>query len=58
MEVVAEDSYTCDENVKFTINSKEIACINYPGVVQNPNTAIDTLGGLSKLSQVLKHLYI
>lgn len=34
----------------------KIVCVEYPGIVKNPERMIETLGGLNTISQVQKQI--
>lgn len=34
-------------------SSKELICVEYPGRVLNPDRAIQTLGGINQISEVM-----
>lgn len=45
--------YRCYERMTLTIPNRTYSCIEYPGIVNNVNKAIETLGGLQSVAHVL-----
>lgn len=35
-----------------------LTCIEYPGIVKNPDRMLETLGGIEEISRVRKHIHI
>ena len=50
--------YTSDERMTLQVGSTEFACVEYPGIVENVENALLTLGGIKSVSKVSLHLTV
>ncbi|XP_076455107.1 general transcription factor 3C polypeptide 5-like [Babylonia areolata] len=49
-----EIAYNSDERMDVKMNDKQLVCIEYPGIVQNVDKALQTLGGIKAVNKSIK----
>ena len=45
--------YNSDERMVLQVGSRNFACVEYPGIVENVGNALQTLGGIKSVSKVV-----
>ena len=47
--------FTSDERMSSQVGDRTFACVEYPGIVENVEKALQTLGGMKSVSKVGVH---